>query len=268
MSGTAFLAAFALGGSSCSVGLRQLGSTDACELDVITELDGSAQSQRALELLNSLMTSRRCSRQALRAVAFDAGPGSFTGLRVACSIAQGLAFGLGIEVIPIAAGEALAWEAARHYPEQSLRSLGLQDARMGEIYGSLVDITCDRWGRPIELTPVVAPWICAPAELSARVQHALGRADVVPRVHCVTGDAVKVHNGLFDSLSEVSNGSSWHLERSATVVTAAAVAELAAWYFGQGKGLAPEAAGPVYIRDKVALDVNEQQALRRLRQGL
>src|SRR5688572_15804465 len=69
---------------------------------------GQRHSELLLPMIEDLLTANNVRRDQLTAIGFGAGPGSFTGLRIACGVAQGLAFGLDIPVIPISTLEAVA----------------------------------------------------------------------------------------------------------------------------------------------------------------
>jgi len=72
----------------------------------------SGHAERVLPMIQEVLDRAGVSRQQLTAVAFGQGPGAFTGLRVACGVAQGLAYGLGIPVVPVVSLHALAQSAA------------------------------------------------------------------------------------------------------------------------------------------------------------
>src|SRR4051812_6133833 len=96
----------------------------------------------------------------LDAIAFGRGPGAFTGLRTACSVAQGLAFGLGKPVLPIDSLLVVA-EAARS-GAASFRTWAAIDARMDQIYAAEYRFADDRW------TTLVPPLLADCAELERR----------------------------------------------------------------------------------------------------
>jgi len=100
---------------------------------------GGAQASSALiPAIEALMAEADLKFGELDAIAFGRGPGSFTGLRTACAVAQGLGFGAGVPLLPVDTLLALAEEArAQHVPPQAAwRVLALLDARMDELYAA------------------------------------------------------------------------------------------------------------------------------------
>src|ERR1700752_4149930 len=90
----------------CSVALWRDG-----EIAGVARRAGHRHSELALPMLPQVLEKSRVAPEELDAVAFGAGPGSFTGLRIACGIAQGLAFPRGIPVLGVSSLEALAEES-------------------------------------------------------------------------------------------------------------------------------------------------------------
>ena len=107
----------------CSVAL----SIDG-EIAALEERAGTRHGELVLPMLGRLLERARIGPRALDAVAFGAGPGSFTGLRIACSVAQGLAFARGLPVLGVSTLEAIAEESGAR------RVLACLDARMREVY--------------------------------------------------------------------------------------------------------------------------------------
>ncbi len=200
-------------------------------------------SERVLPWVTELLAGADLAPADLDGVAFGAGPGSFTGLRLACGIAQGLAWGLELPVLPVGTLEALS--RAAFDAGAGERIFACLDARMNEVYAAAYDM---RDGIPVAVVPPAVSAAAAvaqppdggwagcgdgfaawPAELAARLAGCLAavRADLFP--------------------------------------TAAAVARLALPRFAAGEGVAAESAAPVYVRDKVALTTAERLARGGLR---
>jgi len=213
-------AAFETSTEWCSVALWLDG-----ELRAIEERAGHRHGELALPMLESLLAGAGMKIAALDAVAFGAGPGAFTGLRIACGLAQGLAFARGLPVCGVSTLEAMAEECG------APRVLACLDARMGEVYYSALERHGERW-RELVSARCVAP-------------------DLAPRppgegwVGCGSGFAAYGALGLATVYPEVHPG-------------AAAVARLAAPRLAAGEGVEAARAAPVYLRDKVALTTEER----------
>ena len=115
-------------------------STQACSVAVSTgtvvflkhELLPQHHAKRILFLIDALLKEAKIHSTELDAIAVGIGPGSFTGLRIAASVAQGFAFGLGLPLVPISSLQILAQTAYRTYAEPEVWVA--VDARMGEVY--------------------------------------------------------------------------------------------------------------------------------------
>jgi tRNA threonylcarbamoyladenosine biosynthesis protein TsaB len=200
----------------CSVALWDQG-----EIAGLERRAGNRHSELALPMLQKLLGKNR-----LDAVAFGAGPGAFTGLRIACGLAQGIAFGRGIPVIGISTLEAMAQESGAE------RAVACIDARMREVYYAALEKRAGRWHE------VIAPQ-CVPP-LSAPRPPGDGWVGA--------GNGFEVYAELKSNVSTV---------RSKVHPTAVAVAQLAAPRLAAGEGLDAALAAPVYLRDKVAFTKEE-----------
>lgn len=100
----------------------------------VTQNNQRAQAQFLLPMIDSLL--KECGGQVgqLDAILFGCGPGSFTGLRIACSLAKGLAYAHNLKLIPVSTLGSIAWQAQKKYPETAI--LSIIDARMQEVYWS------------------------------------------------------------------------------------------------------------------------------------
>ncbi len=215
-------AAFETSTEWCSVALWVDGEAMGIE-----ERAGNAHSGRVLPMLDRLLASAGISIAQLDAVAFGAGPGSFTGLRIACGVAQGLAFARGLPVAGISTLEAMAEESG------ATRVVACLDARMHEVYYSAIEKDGLRWRNVVTAT-CVAP---------SAVQVPPGEG----WVGCGNGFAEYGAMGLDSVISGIHP-------------SAIAVARLAAPRFAAGEGVDAALAAPVYVRDKVAFTIDERNS--------
>jgi tRNA threonylcarbamoyladenosine biosynthesis protein TsaB len=206
----------------CSVALHVDGETRALERRA-----GQRHSELALPMLHGLLQSFHIKTSELEAIAFGAGPGSFTGLRIACGLAQGLALARGVPVLGVSSLEAIAEESG------AARVVACLDARMHEVYYSALEKHGDGWREVIGaqcIAPQAAPrppgegWVgCGSGFAVADLGERLGLRRLFPEVH----------------------------------PTASAVARLAAPRLARGEGVDAAAAAPHYLRDKVAFTREE-----------
>jgi tRNA threonylcarbamoyladenosine biosynthesis protein TsaB len=213
-------AAFETSTEWCSVALWLDG-----EITGIEEVAGNRQSERVLPMLEKLFEMKNIAASHLDAVAFGAGPGSFTGLRIACGVAQGIAHARGIPAIGVSTLEAIAEESAE------ARVLACLDARMGEVYCAAHERRDGRWHE-------VIPALCtAPA--------AVPKPPGDGWIGCGNGFAAYGPMGCDQWMPDIHP-------------TAVAVARLAAPRLAAGHGVDAALAIPVYVRDKVAFTETER----------
>ncbi len=165
------------------------------------------------------------------AIAFGAGPGSFTGVRTACGLAQGLAFGAKLPVIPVITLLAMA-ERARSRGANHV--LSVLDARMGEVYWAQYRFD-DHW------TPITAPCLSAASQVQASGSPAVCGNGLVAYANDLA------HLDLRQSLPEV-------MPHASDILTLALVA------LTEGATLHARDAQPLYLRNKVALTTRERMA--------
>src|SRR5689334_2544320 len=137
--------AFETSSEWCSVALFADGDIAAIETRA-----GQRHSQLALPMMDQLLSERRLKPRDLDAVAFGAGPGAFTGLRIACGLAQGLAVARALPVIGISSLEAIAQESGAE------RVVACIDARMREVYYAALEKKAGRWHEVVG-TRCIAP---------------------------------------------------------------------------------------------------------------
>jgi tRNA threonylcarbamoyladenosine biosynthesis protein TsaB len=214
------------------------------------ELTPNEHTRLILPMIDSLMSEAGLKPQQLDALAFGRGPGSFTGVRIATGVIQGIALGADLPVVPVSTLAAIAQDffdknddkvqGERFKAERSTFNVAFtaMDARMGEIFWGVYQR--DEQGF---------------AEL-------IGKESVAP--------AADVE---FPDMTGVGIGSGWGVYRRELMIRlagrvsyceidklprAGAIARLGARGFEQGLAVAVEQAMPVYLRDKVAKKESER----------
>lgn len=220
-------------------------STEACSValkldDEVLEnfqLQPRKHTQLLLPMVEEILSEAGVKLQQLDAIAFANGPGSFTGLRIATGVTQGLAFGADLPVIPVTTLETMAFTLFRErYAHYIISSL---DARMGEVYWAAY-----HWnGNGFDC--VAQPEVIAPDQVS-----------LVNPVE--DADWVGAGNGwqLLDQFSPVMQGLVQQTYPE-LLPQAGDIARLAELYWQQGKTVSAEDAIPVYLRDNVAFKKGE-----------
>ena len=212
----------------CSVALWQDGEiTEHCELV------GQKHSGLLMEMLDTVLREAGIKLAMLDGIAFGMGPGSFTGVRIACGAAQGLAFGAGLPVAGVCTLQALAEASGR------LRVIAALDARMGEIYHAAYGKQDGVWATVSE------PRLCKPEDAPT----------VSGDDWFGVGSGFSLHGEL---LGKKYVGQLQGMD-GAAIPQAAAIAALGAAQFVQGLGKDAAEALPLYLRDKVALKTSERE---------
>ena len=193
---------------------------------------GAQSSAQLLPAIRRLMDQAGLEFKALDAIVFGRGPGSFTGLRTACAIAQGLAFGADVPVLPVDTLLAVA-EAARA-EHGCTNVVAVLDARMNEVYHAPYSYRDGVWQAAGDAG------VCAPEALQ------------VPAGWSVVGNALAAYG------ERLAPGA-LHL---AALPTSAALLRLAPALLAAHGSQPAAAALPLYIRDKVAQTTAERAAAR------
>jgi tRNA threonylcarbamoyladenosine biosynthesis protein TsaB len=215
-------------------------STDSCsvaasrgpELFSRREPAAQRQAERVLGMVEELLAEARLALGQIEGIAYGEGPGSFTGLRIAAGVTQGLAFARGIGVVGVGSLLALAEEAAGE------KVVACLDAHMGEVYHAAYVKAGAGWEE------ISAPGLYKPET----VPVPSGR----DWVGC--GDGFAAHR---DRLA-ARLGERVSVIRSEAAPSALAVLKLAMPRFAAGEAKDAATAVPVYLRDKVAKKTSER----------
>lgn len=196
---------------------------------------GGAQASAALiPAIEDLMQQAGLRYAQLAAIAFGAGPGSFTGLRTACSVAQGLGFGAGVPLLPVDSLLAVAEDARERHG--ATRIVAALDARMNQMYIARYELLRGRFVRWGDFA------LTAPEALAVEPGWVLAGNVLAP---------------YRDRLAPALRGSAVD-----ALPSAAAMLRLAPRLIADGATVAPENALPRYVRDKVAQTTQERAAAK------
>ncbi|MDX3985496.1 MAG: tRNA (adenosine(37)-N6)-threonylcarbamoyltransferase complex dimerization subunit type 1 TsaB [Achromobacter sp.] len=244
----------ALETSSSRCGVALLRTVDG-RLQVITrEHEGSQEhAERLLPMANELLAESGIAPTALHAVAFGQGPGGFTGLRVACGVAQGMGLGLGIPVLPVVSHQAVAAQVAGATPANAI--VVALDARMNEVYLAVYRPLGAQGAEESAWQVLQAPLLIAAAEVVPWTAHHLAQwsdSEGQALRPLLAGDAWDAY------ASDMIAPDGWARAADALRPEAASVARLARQGWLRGEALPPEEAAPLYVRDKVAFTTAER----------
>jgi len=215
----------------CSVALWQDGVVKEH-----SELVGQKHSEMLMTMLDAVLQDSGFRIQDMDGIAFGKGPGSFTGVRIACGVAQGLALGANLSVVGVCTLEALA-QASEH--DKVIAAL---DARMGEIYLAAYEKNMGGW------KAVNEPCLCA----------ATDSPEVTGEEWFGVGSGYSVQ----DAVLQARYGQQLSGVDARAVPQASAIAQIAAIEFTRGNAVDAALALPFYLRNKVALKTSEREAAR------
>jgi len=195
---------------------------------------GAQASSTLIPVLQQLLAEAGLTLAELDAIAFGRGPGSFTGLRTACAVAQGLGFGAGVALLPVDTLHAVAEQARLQGATQVVAVL---DARMDQVYTARYALAAD--GSTLQAVSEV---------------EAVAPQDVqLPDGWVLAGNA-------FAAYGERLPGG----PRIEALPTADAMLRLAPGLLAAGHQVAPSDAAPLYVRDKVAQTTAERAAAKNI----
>ncbi len=233
-------------GSWCSVALGQLG-----QVHCVSAPMHQGHSRHLLGMVQSLLQQYSVGVKDLTGIAYGAGPGSFTGLRIACGVAQGMAFAASKPLIGVSATATLA----QRWQGSGFPCLVAFDARMNQVYAAAYKPT----GQVL-----IEPFVADSQDVALRFEQFFS-----------DDHFVAVGNG-FEAISDTPFEPLVQWGRRAKLLDAQAwpsaqwVLELAVkqWQLNPDISLARAVdAAPFYVRNQVALDLEQQRALRQATHG-
>ena len=233
-------------------------ATEVCSAALLCDGDvrvrsieaGRGHAQQLLAMVTELLAEAEVSWSMLNGIAASIGPGAFTGVRISVSVAQGLAFGAGLPVVPVTTLEAMALQVLER---ESVRAIACLDARMGEVYWGcfaadaargLIAAGAPRVGPPDSVAlPLLGGWAGGEGgEAASAAVRGIGRG-------------FSAYPGLAGRL-----GVQLDQQGSRALPNAREIARLGALRLNAGGGLDPAELQPLYLRDKVALTEAERAA--------
>ena len=196
-----------------------------------TEKLGNAHSESLLPWIDDMVKKASLQLKDIEGIIFSAGPGSFTGLRIACGVAQGLAWGIDKKVLPASTLAAMAFR----FKDKAPRVAVINDARMNECYAAVYAVS-DNGFKVIQ-----SEYLIKPEKVGLWLKQM--------QAGFVTGTAIGVYEMDIEVPSEYAHPSA---------------RDMIEWYratqsVSEKLWTDPDKAAPLYIRDHVALTINERQ---------
>jgi tRNA threonylcarbamoyladenosine biosynthesis protein TsaB len=220
-------------------------ATEACSVALLADgalisrtiESGKSNAVKILRMAEEVMAEAQVSLSLLDGIAVSIGPGAFTGVRISVAVAQGLAFGADLKVVPITTLEALALQVL---DGPANRALACLDARMGEVYWG-----CFAWDAGCGVVQSGALHVGPPSSVSLDLD---GRYVGVGRGFSAYPDLGTLPGVTTDSV------------RSTALPNAREIARLGALRLQAGGALDAADLKPLYLRDKVAFTEAERAA--------
>lgn len=202
------------------------------------EVGYGAHSQHAIPFIDALLKEADLELNEIDAIAFGAGPGAFTGLRVACGIAQGLGWAREIPLIPVSNLAATAFSLEGSGIGTKGRVLSALDARMHACYVEVFDVAKGEIPKPVTEASLMGPEDIASFAESEKVDFVAGEALAIYKKDIALGSAARI---LRDTPTDAL-----HIARLGRLIALA------------GGSVAAAVAAPIYVRNRVALTIDER----------
>lgn len=219
-------------------------SSEACSAAVIK--DGKItrvyavvprdHTRKIIPMIQQVLEESGTKTHQLDAIAFGRGPGSFTGLRIAAGVTQGLAYGLDIKVIPVSTLEAMALEVASSSNAECSHVVTAVDARMDEVYWGAFEV------KEGQVSALQAEQVCKPEFVSLPEVVGLAKKQIFSGVG--TGWQ------FMTRMPDVVQGSVTVTDDT-LLAKAEYIARIAESKYARGEVVSADQAIPVYLRDTV-----------------
>lgn len=226
-----------------------------------TSPGGALASTHLIGVVVELLDEASLKLQELDAIAFGAGPGSFTGLRTACAVAQGLGFGANLPLLPVDSLLAVAQHA--HIQTRAHRVTALLDARMDELYVADYELKGTQW-QTLRDACLIRPdgllaWLVSAWGSQARSFPASPfTLDPASQASMPGGGIALLAGNVFSVYPEPLQQAMAQCAWVSALPTAAAMLQLAPALLAAGLAVPAAQASPRYVRDKVAKTTRER----------
>ena len=220
-------------------------ATEACSVALLrggekTHLAQFAQREHTkhiLPMVDEILTQAGITLHQVDALVFGRGPGSFTGVRIGAGIAQGLAFGAALPVIPVSNLAAMAQAAYVQYQAENV--LTAIDARMNEVYFAQWQAQKVRsdFGEFLDWQPIIAEQVCSPSNV----------IEQVARQHHENAVLAGTGWAAYPELNEANLGKATEI----TLPSALYMLDLALPKWFAGETISPLEIEPIYLRNEV-----------------
>jgi len=251
------LIALETSGTRCGVALWRRAGAGSPVLVCDAHEGVQEHAARLLPMVSRQLESVGSTPADVDVIAFGQGPGAFTGLRVACGVAQGMGLALGVPVVAVGSHCAVA-DMIDRLPEPQLVAVAM-DARMAEVYVTVMvlagQVDPAQWDGPAPRV-LIGPVLMAATDLPTWLAQGLGgwKAEASGAGQAwLAGDAWAAYG------SDLAWPTGW-TAHAAQAPSAAAVARLGALAWRAGLGADPADVHPLYVRDKVAFTTAERAA--------
>ena len=228
-------------------------------IQTISRYLGTGHSAHLLTMIDELLGQRDTPFSAITSIVVTVGPGSFTGLRIACGVAQGLALGSDLSIVPLSTLEVIA----QRFVGQNCPIVVCLDARMDELYCAVFNASGLR---------LCEDFVAGPVQVSTQV---------IALLEAQLPDALTVHSTI--KFNAVGNGWALHATQQTAMYGLINLCDDQAYPkpadmlqlgmrqlagldghrgTNQSQRFAAENAIPAYVRNQVALDMAQQRQLR------